>query len=270
MSSHDLSNLSNPGEVPVERASSVVEVSPSTKGRELRGRPHPLYCVIMSDYGSLLHARDLETSAFACCPNQEPLPYKCSACGLPMVYCLECSTQYPDLADTTRYGGDFNATDSTRPSHKCPRCGYTFEWAFTRNPAYAVTRAEWIAAGHGHLLAAQDDTQERLPIEIEAIPWRSPWMPVGAGETFEARVAKEAGRGHPLHEKPTIAVGRRLDQDDFLFYLPKGPALLAVVHLTYSSRTPEPDPRFPHTMLYESVRQWIDECLIPDAEQAAK
>jgi hypothetical protein len=33
-----------------------------------------------------------------------------------------------------------------------------------------------------------------------------------------------------------VAVARRVDQDDVLFWLPAGPTLLAVVHLTYSGR----------------------------------
>ena len=96
----------------------------------------------------------LDDSRFECCPNREPKPFKCSQCGLPFVYCMECSTVYPDLPDTTRFDDQHNATDSSRPSHRCRRCGYVFEYAFIRNRRYRVTRAEWIAAGLGELLQA--------------------------------------------------------------------------------------------------------------------
>jgi hypothetical protein len=103
-----------------------------------------------------------------------------------------------------------------------------------------------------------------LPVELSNIPWRSPWVPV-ASPAFEARLAREAGPAHVLYQRPTVSIGRRLDNDDVLFYLPAGPAMLAVVHLTYSERIPEPDPRFPYTVLYASLREWIDQCLVPDA-----
>ena len=83
----------------------------------------------------------------------------------------------------------------------------------------------------------------------------------------QERLAKEAGPGHVLSGRPVIAVGRRMDSDDVLFFLPGGPAMLAVVHLTWSTRTPEADPRFPHTDLYQSVAQWIEKRMIPDGNE---
>ena len=108
-----------------------------------------------------------------------------------------------------------------------------------------------------------------VPREVADIPWRSPWSPV-ASPQFEARLAKEVGPQHVLSGRPVIAVGRRLDTDDVLFYLPTGPAMLAVVHLTWSTRTPEPDARFPYTNLYQSVSQWIEERLIPDGNEVSE
>ena len=104
-----------------------------------------------------------------------------------------------------------------------------------------------------------------LPAELSSIPWRSPWVSVDS-TAFAGRLAKEVGRKHVLYKKQAIALGRRLDNDDVLFYMPNGPALLALVHLAWSSRKPEPDAGFPHTVLYESLREWIDQCLTPDAE----
>lgn len=103
-----------------------------------------------------------------------------------------------------------------------------------------------------------------LPPELQIIPWHEPWAPVSSPQ-FESRLAEECGPHHVLYRRPAVSIGRRLDDDDVLFYLPGGPALLAVVHLTYSTRMPEPDSRFPYTRLYSSVREWIDQCLLPDA-----
>ena len=109
-------------------------------------------------------------------------------------------------------------------------------------------------------------TPADAPTEFSKIPWRAPWVAV-ASPAFEGRLAQEVGRKHVLYKRQAIAVGRRLDNDDVLFYLPAGPAYLAVVHLTYSSRTPEPDPRFPGTTLYASLQEWIEQCMIRDSQQ---
>jgi hypothetical protein len=60
-----------------------------------------------------------------------------------------------------------------------------------------------------------------------------------------------------------VAVGRRRDADDVLFYLPDGPAPLAVVHLTWTGRR-ERKPEFPWTMLYHSVAEFVEQCMLPD------
>jgi len=96
-----------------------------------------------------------------------------------------------------------------------------------------------------------------LAPEIAGIRWPPHWVPVETPQ-FEARLTNEVGPGHVLYGRPVRAIGRRLDTDDVLFYLPDGPTLLAVVRLTYSERTPEPDPRFPYTTLYASVEEWIE------------
>ena len=108
-----------------------------------------------------------------------------------------------------------------------------------------------------------------LPEDLSNIPWRSPWVAVDP-PAFETRLAREVGPKHVLYRRAAVVVGRRLDNDDVLFYLPEGPALLAVVHLTYSERTPEPDARFPWTVVYTSLNEWIDQCLRRDAEEEAQ
>lgn len=105
-----------------------------------------------------------------------------------------------------------------------------------------------------------------LPPEVVEIPWREPWASIPSPQ-FEGRLAKEAGRKHVLYGRRAVAIGRRYDTDDVLYYLPDGPAMLAVVHLTWSRQTPEPDARFPWTDLYQSVQEWIDQRMIPDAEE---
>jgi hypothetical protein len=64
-----------------------------------------------------------------------------------------------------------------------------------------------------------------------------------------------------LAGRRAVAVGRRKDNDDVLFHLPDGPALLAVVHLTgHRERKPE----FPWTVLYHSVVEFVERCMQPD------
>ena len=105
-----------------------------------------------------------------------------------------------------------------------------------------------------------------VPKDIAEIRWKEPWWPVQPGE-FGARLAKEVGRNHVLYGRKAICIGRRHDTDDALYFLPDGPALLAVVHLTWSSQTPEPNPQIPWTDLYHSVQDFIDRRMIPDADE---
>ena len=105
-----------------------------------------------------------------------------------------------------------------------------------------------------------------LPPEVAAIPWREPWHPIPPA-SFGGRLEDEAGPKHVLYRRKAIAIGRRYDNDDVLYYLPDGPGTLAVVHLTYSRQTPEPNPQLPWTDLFTSVQEWIDRRMIPDAEE---
>jgi hypothetical protein len=107
-----------------------------------------------------------------------------------------------------------------------------------------------------------------IPKEITEIPWRQPWHPIEPPRP-EPRL-KEAGRQHVLYERKVVAIGRRYDMDDFVFYLPEGPAVLAVVHVTYSSKVPDPNPQIPWTDLYASVQEFIDQRMIPDADEISQ
>jgi hypothetical protein len=60
-----------------------------------------------------------------------------------------------------------------------------------------------------------------------------------------------------------VAVGRRVDCDDVLFWLPEGPAALAVIHLTWIGKR-ERSPQFPWVTLYASVAEWLEQGMRAD------
>src|SRR5688572_30095019 len=96
---------------------------------------------------------DLDFGNDVCCPNADPFPYKCSACGHPMVFCCECGSLYASLPENRTRRTDINHVDPSKPSHHCTRCGHAFEYFFLWNAAYAITRGEWRAAGLDRVLA---------------------------------------------------------------------------------------------------------------------
>ena len=94
--------------------------------------------------------------------------------------------------------------------------------------------------------------------ELREVEWLAPWQPIaGSAAGLEEELAREIGPAHVLFERTAIAVGRRNDQDDVLFWLPDGPQALAVVHLTWASRR-ERSAEWPSTTLYTSVADWIE------------
>src|SRR3954468_19286971 len=83
-----------------------------------------------------------------------------------------------------------------------------------------------------------------------------PWQPVTQewqAKHAEEELAKELTVGHPLHGRRAVALASGIG-DDWLFFLPDGPALLALVHLTYNG--PEVDPRWPGMRLFTSIDEW--------------
>jgi len=50
---------------------------------------------------------------------------------------------------------------------------------------------------------------------------------------MEAELRREMSKGHVLFGRSVAAIGRRVDNDDVLFYLGDVPPRFAVVHLTY-------------------------------------
>jgi hypothetical protein len=97
--------------------------------------------------------------------------------------------------------------------------------------------------------------------DLTHVIWLEPWEPAPAG--LEAELAREVGRGHPLAGRSAVSVGRRVDCDDVLFFLPDGPQPFAVVHLTWSGRR-EASPGWPSTAFYSSAEDWAERRMKPD------
>jgi hypothetical protein len=75
------------------------------------------------------------------------------------------------------------------------------------------------------------------------LDWLEPWQRLeGSSDTFVNELQKELPPQHVLHGLPAVAVARRIDCDDVLFATADPTIPLAVVHLTWTSRT-ESDPR---------------------------
>jgi hypothetical protein len=94
-----------------------------------------------------------------------------------------------------------------------------------------------------------------VPRELRTLEWLPPWEPTDSDLAVE--LAREVGPGHLLFGRAAIAVGRRIDCDDVLFWLPAGPAALAAVHLTWTGRR-ERSPQWPAVRLYPSVTEWLE------------
>jgi hypothetical protein len=91
--------------------------------------------------------------------------------------------------------------------------------------------------------------------DLKGVNWLAPWEPAQPG--FEHELYKEVGPRHILHKQKAMSVARRTDCDDVLFFLPDGPAPLAVVHLTWIGHT-DWHPEFPATEFYNSLEEWIE------------
>ena len=65
----------------------------------------------MSGLDAPVREEDLDAAQFHCCGDEDLFPYKCSACGLPLVLCYACDTLYPALPDTARQHHDVNHFD---------------------------------------------------------------------------------------------------------------------------------------------------------------
>ena len=96
------------------------------------------------------------------------------------------------------------------------------------------------------------------------VDWLEPWCPVENARSLEQELTFEINSNydHPLFGKKAVALARRTDRDDVLFYLTDDKRF-AVVHLTWNS---ESSPDFPGTWFYSSLEDWVEKCMKPDYE----
>lgn len=103
-----------------------------------------------------------------------------------------------------------------------------------------------------------------MAVERLTIRWRAPWHAASPdfAEKAQAELAREMPAGHLLFGRRATAVGVRDDCDDVLFYLGESAPQFAVVHLTYQK---ERKPEWPPTELFESIDDWVNWRMLPDA-----
>ncbi len=86
---------------------------------------------------------DLKGEHFRCCCGYEDLlPLQCPNCHHIVVECLECSTLYEDLRDTSRQS-------SIHPNgvKKCPKCLHPYRDRYFELEEYRVTREDFRSQG---------------------------------------------------------------------------------------------------------------------------
>ncbi len=101
--------------------------------------------------------------------------------------------------------------------------------------------------------------------DASKIEWREPWCaitPVYA-PIAEAELQRELSSKHVLFCRPVRAIGHRIDSDTILFWLGDVAPRFAVVHLTFRK---EIWSEYPVTRLFDSLDDWINQCMVPDAE----
>jgi len=109
---------------------------------------------------------------------------------------------------------------------------------------------------------AADLLPEAMKIDdLDTIQWLNPWE--RCPPWLEKEFVREMGPGHPLYNSKAISVGRRVDCDDVLFFIPDNAQPLAVVHLTWTGR-PERSPEWPWATFFSSLDEWVEKCMWPD------
>jgi len=170
-----------------------------------------------------------------------------------------------------RFSGSKIVFCSLPPSHWLPRFQMLFTDISTRHGGGASAINGESAKGWRGLIFPQIRTDLKSIMrrfESSQIQWRVPWlkMPTEHALKIEAELHRETRSGHVLFGREAIAVGRRQDCDDTLFYLGEASPQFAVVHLTWRV---EDSPRWPDTTLFDSLEMWVEQCMIPDAEDFA-
>jgi|688.fasta_scaffold234429_2 hypothetical protein len=104
--------------------------------------------------------------------------------------------------------------------------------------------------------------------DASQVQWREPWLAVTPdyAPKGEAELRRELSARHVLSGRSVEAIGRRQDCDDVLFYLGDTAPRFAVVHLTYKQETL---PEWPWTVMFDTLDAWLEQCMIPDAEEFA-
>ena len=106
--------------------------------------------------------------------------------------------------------------------------------------------------------------------DTSLIRWRKPWNIISPDHAplVEAELKREMCAGHVLFGRSVTAIGYRDDggDGDILFYLGDKLPRFAVVHLTYRRETLT---AWPHTLLYDSLDDWLQRRMIPDAAEFA-
>jgi hypothetical protein len=100
------------------------------------------------------------------------------------------------------------------------------------------------------------------------VQWQKPWLAVSPdiAERLVSELHREISAGHVLFGRSPLAIGRRQDRDDVLFYLGDNAPCFAVVHLTFSNETRSD---WPKTRLFDSFPAWFEQCMVPDAKSFA-
>lgn len=89
-------------------------------------------------------------------------------------------------------------------------------------------------------------------------------MPPNEAARANAELRREISHDHVLFGRSFTAIGYRQDCDDVLFYLGETAPRFAVVHLT---QTQETNSQWPRTRFFDSLTEWIENGLDPDASE---
>lgn len=100
--------------------------------------------------------------------------------------------------------------------------------------------------------------------ELRDVVWLEPWEPVDESATnLEEELRRELPKGHQLSSLSVEVIARRTDCDDVLFGTSDPKHAYAVAHLTWAGR-PESTPEWPQTTTYESLGDWVENCMKVD------
>jgi hypothetical protein len=102
---------------------------------------------------------------------------------------------------------------------------------------------------------------------LHKIQFTEPWRSIEDSQTqqLNAELQCELSPGHLLFGERVCAVGRRQDRDDILFRFGEAPERYAVVHLTWRGKQ-EQSPKWPATVVFESLNEFLDRMLRDSAE----